>query len=65
MVHLDDLLLRRTRLGSLLPRGGEAIFPALETICAQELHWDSARWQAELARYRDIWARYYYLPAPG
>jgi glycerol-3-phosphate dehydrogenase len=65
VVHLDDLLLRRTRLGSLLPRGGEAIFPALETICAQELHWDSARWQAELARYRDIWARYYYLPAPG
>jgi glycerol-3-phosphate dehydrogenase len=64
VVHLDDLLLRRTRLGSLLPRGGEAIFPALEAICAQELRWDSDRWQAELARYREIWARHYYLPAP-
>jgi glycerol-3-phosphate dehydrogenase len=64
VVHLDDLLLRRTRLGSLLHRGGEALFPALETICAEELHWDSARWQVELSRYRDIWARYYYLPAP-
>jgi len=62
VVHLDDLLLRRTRLGSLLPRGGESLFPALEAICAQELNWDSARWQTELARYRDIWARHYYLP---
>lgn len=62
VVHLDDLLLRRTRLGSLLHRGGEAIFPALERICAEELHWDPAKWEAELARYREIWSRHYYLP---
>jgi glycerol-3-phosphate dehydrogenase len=63
VVHLDDLLLRRTRLGSLLRMGGEALFPALEKICAEELHWDGARWQSELARYREIWLRHYYLPA--
>ena len=63
MVHLDDLLLRRTRLGSLLRAGGEDIFAALEAICREELHWDQARWQAELARYREIWRRHYYLPA--
>ena len=65
VLHLDDLLLRRTRLGSLLPGGGAEIFGALETICAEELHWDQARWQAELARYRDIWERHYYLPTPA
>jgi len=62
VVHLDDLLLRRTRLGSLLERGAEALFGHLETICAEELHWDAQRWQSELTRYRDIWKKYYFLP---
>ncbi|MEE4146456.1 MAG: glycerol-3-phosphate dehydrogenase/oxidase [Halieaceae bacterium] len=62
VVHLDDLLLRRTRLGSLLWNGGESIFPQLELICREELQWDAQRWQAELARYQDIWKTYYYLP---
>lgn len=62
VVHLDDLLLRRTRLGSLLPRGGEALFPALEKICSDELGWDSARWEREKTRYREIWNTHYYLP---
>jgi glycerol-3-phosphate dehydrogenase len=60
--HLDDLLLRRTRLGSLLENGGESLFPALALICSEELHWDSARWQVEEARYREIWRKHYYLP---
>lgn len=63
VVHLDDLLLRRTRLGSLLERGGESLFPDIEKICAQELQWDTVRWQSELERYRGIWLKYYYLPA--
>jgi glycerol-3-phosphate dehydrogenase len=62
VVHLDDLLLRRTRLGSLLERGGESLFPEIEKICAQELQWDAQRWQSELDRYRDIWLKHYYLP---
>lgn len=62
VVHLDDLLLRRTRLGLLLRNGGESIFPALEKICNEELQWDTQRWQTELSRYRDIWTKYYYLP---
>ena len=62
VVHLDDLLLRRTRLGSLLEQGGEVLFPALQAICATELHWDNDRWQIEEARYRDIWRKHYYLP---
>lgn len=62
VVHLDDLLLRRTRLGLILERGAEVLFPDLEAICAQELQWDTQRWQSELARYQDIWKKYYFLP---
>jgi glycerol-3-phosphate dehydrogenase len=56
------LLLRRTRLGSLLEKGGESLFPALKAICATELHWDDDRWNTEEARYREIWRKHYYLP---
>lgn len=62
VVHLDDLLLRRTRLGSLLKNGGESIFGELEKICREELHWDSQRWESELNRYQGIWKKFYYLP---
>jgi glycerol-3-phosphate dehydrogenase len=60
--HLDDLLLRRTRLGLLMPQGGAAIFPALQGICQQELGWTAERWQREQARYQELWHRCYSLP---
>ena len=60
--HLDDLLLRRTRLGLLLPQGGAAIFPALQRICQQELGWTAERWQSEQTRYQELWRRCYSLP---
>ena len=63
VVHLDDLLLRRTRLGNLLPQGGEALFPTIGAICRQELGWDAARWEAEAAAYRAHWRACYSLPA--
>jgi glycerol-3-phosphate dehydrogenase len=62
VLHLDDLLLRRTRLGSLLKNGGESIFADLEKICVEELRWDAGHWQTELARYQEIWRKHYYLP---
>ena len=60
--HLDDLLLRRTRLGMLLADGGETIFPQLETLCTAELGWSNEQWTAEVSRYQGIWRRYYSLP---
>ncbi len=60
--HLDDLLLRRTTLGLLLPHGGEALFETLRDICGEELGWGDGVWQAELARYRDIIQRFYGTP---
>lgn len=65
VMHLDDLLLRRTRLGLVLPEG--AIIPEvvdkLKQIGQQELGWDEARWTEELQRYQQLWQRYYHLPA--
>ncbi len=62
VVHLDDLLLRRVRLGLLLRRGGETYLPAIRAICQPELGWDDARWEAEAAAYRALWQAHYSLP---
>lgn len=53
VVHLDDLLLRRTSLG-LYERLDAARLDALATLVAQELGWDDARRVAELERTREI-----------
>jgi hypothetical protein len=60
--HLDDLLLRRVRLGLLLPEGGAAHLPAIRAICQPELGWDDARWQEEEARYQALWQACYRVP---
>jgi glycerol-3-phosphate dehydrogenase len=60
--HLDDLLLRRTRLGLILANGAESIFPVVELICSEELNWDQARWQNELSAYRSLHVNCYSLP---
>ncbi|MCP4360316.1 MAG: glycerol-3-phosphate dehydrogenase/oxidase [Chloroflexi bacterium] len=62
VIHLDDLLLRRVRLGLLLPQGGQTELPRIAEICRQELGWDEARWTAEEAVYTTLWQRCYNLP---
>lgn len=62
VVHLDDLLLRRTRLGLLLPAGGKELMPGVERLCHIHLHWDDVRWQQEQQRYFTIIQRYYQPP---
>jgi glycerol-3-phosphate dehydrogenase len=64
VVHLDDLLLRRTRLGLMLPHGAAACFDGIKTICQTELGWTDTQWQAELVRYQALIARCYSLPEP-
>ncbi len=60
--HLDDLLLRRTRLGLLLKNGAQQLLPHLALICQQELGWDAQKWQDEVSRYQAIWHKHYSLP---
>lgn len=62
VVHLDDLLMRRVRLGHLVRRGGEGLLPQIRAICQDELGWDDARWAAEEAAYLDLWRGHYSLP---
>jgi glycerol-3-phosphate dehydrogenase len=62
VIHLDDLLLRRVRLGHLLPQGGAALLPQIRAICQPELGWDDARWDAEEAAYLELWHCCYSLP---
>ena len=65
VIHLDDLLLRRTRLGLILSNGAMTplITDRLKQICQQELGWDEQKWQQEVSRYTSLWQRYYHLPA--
>jgi glycerol-3-phosphate dehydrogenase len=62
VVHLDDLMLRRTRLGLLLPGGGEGILDAVRRIAAEVRGWTDQRWESETRRYREIITRYHTIP---
>ncbi|WP_336368252.1 glycerol-3-phosphate dehydrogenase/oxidase [Marinobacter sp. C2H3] len=61
--HLDDLMLRRSRLGLILPRGGEACLDDLRRHCQPALGWTDAQWQRETERYRTIYQQAYQVPA--
>jgi glycerol-3-phosphate dehydrogenase len=62
VVHLDDLLLRRVRLGLLLPKGGQDLRPRVRAICQPELGWDDSRWEVQEATYLALWQAHYSLP---
>ncbi|MBK5229536.1 MAG: glycerol-3-phosphate dehydrogenase/oxidase [Thermoleophilia bacterium] len=61
--HLDDLLLRRTRIGNLLRRGAAELLDDILELCREELGWDAERAAEERHRYESIVARHYALPA--
>ncbi len=60
--HLDDLLLRRTRLGLILPQGADSILPMVKQICVAELSWSEDQWQHEQSEYLSLWKCCYSLP---
>jgi glycerol-3-phosphate dehydrogenase len=64
-VHLDDIMLRRTRLGLVLPRGGRDLLPQLAPVCKQELKWSDERWREEEQRYLQLWDRDHAPAPPG
>lgn len=57
--HLDDLLIRRTRLGLLLPQGAAALHDQLQEKIQPLLGWNDEQWQQEWQRYQVIWNTYY------
>jgi len=62
VVHLDDLLLRRVRLGQVEPEGGLPLLGRIRPLVQPELGWDDARWGREAADYADLWQRCYGPP---
>ncbi|MBL4909339.1 MAG: glycerol-3-phosphate dehydrogenase/oxidase [Alteromonadaceae bacterium] len=60
--HLDDLLLRRTRLGNVLPNGGVALLGVIKILCTTLLHWSESKWDFEVQRYKKLWKANYSLP---
>jgi glycerol-3-phosphate dehydrogenase len=61
VVHLDDLLLRRVRLGLLLPHGGVPLIDRIRAIAQPELGWNDERWAQEVNDYTSLWNRCYSL----
>jgi glycerol-3-phosphate dehydrogenase len=62
VVTLSDLLLRRVRLGLLLPNAGLDQIDAIRKIAQPELGWDDAKWERELAAYKTTWKNAYAAP---
>jgi glycerol-3-phosphate dehydrogenase len=62
VVHLDDLLLRRVRLGLLLPQGALPCMERIKAIAQPELGWGDEKWAKETAAYACRWHSHYYLP---
>ena len=60
--HLDDLLLRRFRLGILLADGGQSLLPRLKILLQDSLGWKDEHWAAEVERYRCLWQVAHGLP---
>ncbi|NLC29857.1 MAG: FAD-dependent oxidoreductase, partial [Chloroflexi bacterium] len=57
--HLDDLLLRRTRLGMLLPDGAMNEIDRVKALTQNELPWSQEDWQNEISRYQKIYLQAY------
>ncbi|MBW2564978.1 MAG: hypothetical protein JRE29_13285, partial [Deltaproteobacteria bacterium] len=61
--HLEDLLLRRLRIGLLTPQGGKAYLKRIRKLCKNSLPWNNKRWRREIKMYLEQWNRYY-APVP-
>ena len=62
VLRVEDLMLRRTRLGLQLRAGGAGLLPRIRAICQGELGWSDAAWSASEAAYLALWNDNYSLP---
>jgi glycerol-3-phosphate dehydrogenase len=64
VLHLDDLLLRRSRLGLISTQGAIPFLNDIRKVVQDELGWSQDKWQAEVAAYSQLWRSSYQLPTP-
>lgn len=62
VMHLDDLLLRRTHLGLLVEQGAAALLDQVRVLCQPRLGWDEQHWLQEQQRYLAIYQQFYSVP---
>lgn len=55
--HLDDILLRRVRMGMVLRNGGADLLPRIEPLIRPVLRWSEAQWREECIRYKGVFDR--------
>jgi glycerol-3-phosphate dehydrogenase len=60
--HLEDLMLRRVRIGLLLPDGGQEHLSRIGRLCRPALGWDRSRWRYETRRYTIHWQQTHGFP---
>ncbi len=60
--RLEDLLLRRVRLGITSPRGGLEHLERIREICGPALGWDSSKWEKEKTAYVETLGKFYAVP---
>ena len=60
--HLEDLLLRRVRIGLLTPEGGKKYLNRIQKICRDVLPWDRRGWKEEIKLYLQVWNQAHNLP---
>ncbi|PVZ65609.1 glycerol-3-phosphate dehydrogenase/oxidase [Pelagibaculum spongiae] len=63
--QLEDLLLRRTRIGILLENACQEHIQKIRQICQSELGWDDLTWQIQAAKWREVWQQAYSSPFSG
>ena len=63
VVHLEDLLMRRIRLGLTLPQGGWPLIDRMRAVVQPELGWGDDRWTFEQDAYARLWIGGYRPPS--
>lgn len=63
VVRLEDLLLRRSRIGLLLRHGGRDWLPAIRQLCQPLLGWSDTEWELQQQAYLQLIQQHYSLPA--
>ncbi|GAA3920608.1 glycerol-3-phosphate dehydrogenase/oxidase [Litoribacillus peritrichatus] len=63
VVHLDDLLFRRTRIGNVMPDLTKGQWRKIQELFEEHQGWSEQKWCSELSRYQDIWRTCYAVPS--
>jgi glycerol-3-phosphate dehydrogenase len=60
--HLTDLLLRRVRIGILVPNGAVEHLTRIKKLCRPVLPWNGKEWKQEIKDYKETWNNAYRYP---